>query len=122
MNFPLELTPALTGEDTRRFLMAIRNPKTLELRASKPGPNVGPIWNLDPGEVMYVWRMVAFAISTNPKHHCLPMCADFDVRIADYRERLARTRELDLIADAIVDTVPPSLWHGVARWSRAFGG
>lgn len=121
MNATLELTPDLTGP-ARSFLMAIRNPATGCLRASKPSPSVGPKFGLDAGEVQYVWRMVAFFISSNPQHHCMPVCADFYLPYADYQQRRQRSKELDLLVDAIVDTVAPANWHGVARWSRALGG
>ena len=29
------------------------------------------------GRVAYVWRMVAFQISPNPKHQCMPCTAEF---------------------------------------------
>jgi len=44
-----------------------------KLRASKPKD----------GNAAYIWRMVAFSVSTNPKHHCMPMTADFGVHIPD---------------------------------------
>lgn len=31
------------------------------------------------GNAKYVWRMVAFAVSTDPKQHCMPCTADFGV-------------------------------------------
>lgn len=104
------------------------------LRSSKPTD----------GEAAYVWRMAAFQISTNSKHWCMPITADFGlpaqywgpdreqrkvmiheevsdaIRVAADR-RHARCKELQKIADAICDTVPKDKWHGVMRWAKAFG-
>lgn len=92
------------------------------------------------GEAAYVWRMVAFMISPNRTHQCMPMTADFDmpkeywgpvpsVRDEAYYEavsaaaerRRARCKELDKIVDKMVDTVDKNQWHGVHTWGRAFG-
>ena len=87
------------------------------LRSSKPKH----------GEAAYVWRMVAFSISTNPQHHCMPMGADFDIDIKDANGRWDikavrnRTKELDVLVNSIVNNVPKSQWNGVIRWGQAFG-
>ncbi len=31
------------------------------------------------GAAAYVWRHVAFSLSTNPQHHCMPVTADFGI-------------------------------------------
>ena len=97
------------------------------LRASKP-----PVSKDDPtsGEAAYVWRMVAFQVSPNGKHHCMPCTADFDLPTiywdrtdpSSHDRRRARIKELDAVVDAIVNTVPKNEWHGIRRWSRAFYG
>ena len=46
------------------------------LRSSKPRD----------GNAAYVWRMVAFQISSNYRHHCMPVTADFGVTVpADFQ-------------------------------------
>ena len=91
-----------------------------KLRASKPA---------NAGEAAYVWRMVAFQISPIPAHHCMPVCADFDINVPEslsstdrYHYRRNRAKELGDLADKIVNTIPKDEWHGIARWRRAFYG
>ena len=81
------------------------------LRASKPKTC---------GKASYVWRMVAFQISPNRQHQCMPMCADFDID-GKYDERKAITDKLDGLVKRIVDTVPSDQLHGVNRWGKALG-
>jgi hypothetical protein len=52
--------PLITGKDG-------------EIRASKPKD----------GNAAYVWRMVAFSVSTISRHHCMPVTADFDVVVPE---------------------------------------
>lgn len=95
------------------------------LRASKPKGN---------GRVAYVWRMVAFTISPIRQHQCMPVTADFDVydyyvngtneygrQSFDHSAIREECKRLDAIADAIIDRVPKSEWHGTRSWARAFG-
>ncbi len=72
------------------------------------------------GSAAYVWRMVAFQVSPNPKHQCMPVCATFDL-MGEYEHRKYLAEELDLIVKEIVDAVPPQEWHGIIRWGQAFG-
>jgi hypothetical protein len=90
------------------------------LRASKPTGN---------GDSAYIWRMVAFQISPIGQHHCLPMMADFDIEIPEtvsreerFQWRRNRAKELNAIADKLVNQIPTSKWHGIARWSTAMYG
>lgn len=101
------------------------------LRASKPpvpthkvpsekyGHTYEPI-NPDQGRAAYIWRMVAFQISPNPKHQCVPVCADFDLP-GDFDSRRQESRYCDCIVNEIVNAVPKNQWHGVIRWGQAFG-
>jgi hypothetical protein len=73
------------------------------------------------GKAAYVWRNVAFSVSPIGKHQCLPVTADFDLPENDYHKRRALAKELDKLVDKIVAAVPKSQWHGIRRWSRAFG-
>ena len=108
---------SLTGRDLEIALGCLNKGA---LRASKP---------ISDGESKYVWRHVAFSVSPNAKHQCMPMSADFDLpeqywdrEVENYHEkRRARIKELDLIVDAMVKAVPPSQWYGVSRWRRALG-
>ena len=91
------------------------------LKASKP--KVSKKYS-DPmliGQAAYVWRMVAFQISPNPQHQCMPVCADWDIPVRDYDERREITQRLDNLVDLIVNTVHPTQWHGILRWGNALG-
>jgi hypothetical protein len=94
------------------------------LRSAKPKNN---------GFAAYVWRMVAFQISSNRQHHCMPMTADFDLpqeywgRGVDgtctesANKRREKIKELEIIVDAMVNSVPKNQWKGVIRWGQALG-
>ena len=75
----------------------------------------------------YVWRMVVFSVSKKRQHQCMPVCADFDLPARDstgkWSSSTARemSKELDQVVDVIVNAVPKSQWHGIARWGRALG-
>ena len=69
----------------------------------------------------YVWRMVVFAVSDNPQHQCVPVCADMDLPIEDHNERRALCKTLDALADRIVNLFPPTEWAGTIRWGQAYG-
>jgi hypothetical protein len=90
------------------------------LRASAP-PVPRP-YTADAGLAYYVWRMVAFSVSPNPQHHCMPVTADF---YTPYRfgtpERKALIARGDRIENAVVKSIPPAEWHGIRRWGNAFG-
>lgn len=68
----------------------------------------------------YVWRMVAFAVSPNPVHHCMPTTTGFDLD-GTFEERRALEKELDVFADKIVKCVPVREQAGTMRWARAYG-
>lgn len=107
-----------------------------KLRATKPDRKKD-------GEAAWVWRMVAFSISIKRQHHCMPVMADFDLpdefwpartkgvgfddptwaqKSREAREkRVARKKELQAIADTMIETVPKQGWHGVNRWAHALG-
>ncbi|MDD1711231.1 MAG: hypothetical protein LUQ37_10035 [Methanoregulaceae archaeon] len=96
-----------------------------QLRASKPDPKA----NL--GQSSYIWRMIVFDVSPNPKHQCMPVTADWDIRPPayenfpgdhNYQKRLALTRDiLDPIADKVCKCLPPERRAGLIRWGRALG-
>ncbi len=109
------------------------------LRATKPTIRKDTANEYNDRCSAYTWRMVAFQISPHPAHHCMPMCAEFDLpdfgssgldwQAKDFGEKLhtahAQRRELstrlDALVDRIVNTVPKSQWHGVTRWAQVFG-
>lgn len=72
------------------------------------------------GYVAYLWRMVAFFISPVPQHQCMPCLAFCDLPEQN-DERRAKEKELDALADRIVDTFPKEQWKGVIRWGQALG-
>lgn len=122
---------------TEQMILVSRivNPKTGELRASKPkvlhtvpykssftGETLmGP----DPvtGKAAYLWRMVAFTISPIQAHHCMPVMAEFDLPICrdTSAERRELAKEMDALADLVIATVPAKLHYGTASWASALG-
>lgn len=102
------------------------------LRAAKPKITYGQIVvkgrtlrepNAIQGKTAYVWRLVAFQLSSNPQHQCLPILADFDLPYAEFgsEEQKNLKQELENLVDIIVNSVPKSQWAGVRRWARALG-
>jgi hypothetical protein len=50
----------------------------------------------------------------------LPILADFDLP-GDWQEARLLAKELDVIADKIVNSIPKSQWVGVLRWKGLVG-
>ena len=75
------------------------------------------------GVSAYVWRMVAFQISENPTHHCMPVMA---FCYLPYKWQGLDRKQIENWADeiikAVVDSIPPQQWYGVARWNRVLYG
>ena len=61
----------------RKIAEEVLKGKTAAIRSTKPKN----------GPAAYVWRMVAFIVSRNPQHQCIPAMADFYVDKADYAHR-----------------------------------
>jgi len=120
-----------------RRICATRGKNTGNLRTSKPpikrieheNPlGYYPIWEIKNGEAAFVWRHVAFMISENHRHHCMPVMAFCDLTDGVQKEDgawIKRSREeqkeyekklMDL-AGKIVDLVNPLRWNGVRRWA-----
>lgn len=99
------------------------------VKVSKDNTTAGHLRSTKPkdGEAAYVWRMVAFNVSPNRQHQCMPMTADFDMPDHYWgddgaaKRRRARCKELDVLVDALVKAVPKEQWHGVRRWGHALG-
>jgi len=71
------------------------------------------------GIIDYVWRMVAFQISTMDIHHCMPIMAPFYLPSGMSYEKWNELQdELNGIANEICDTIPVDQWHGIAKWSN----
>ena len=79
------------------------------------------------GKAAYVWREVVFCVSQKPAHQCMPVTAEFDLPAFDengkWSSKVAREmgKELKVLIDKIVNSVPKNEWHGINRWGRAFG-
>lgn len=79
------------------------------------------------GDMKYCWRMIAFHISTNPQHHCMPVTASFDLETNDengqWSARLAhlREKELKIHIDNILNLIPTRKQSGTMRWLKALG-
>lgn len=79
------------------------------------------------GEAKYVWRMLAYYISTNRQHQCMPTTADFDLEALDEngkwsaRVAQAQSKELDVFVENILKTIPSDKLPGILRWRKAFG-
>lgn len=114
----IDLTAANLNEEDMKIAEQIVK-RNGQLYASKP--------KKASGEAQYVWRMVVFMVSNKPAHQCIPVTAEFDLPDKYWNGenahelRRARTKELDKLADAIIDTVPKHQWHGVMRWGHALG-
>lgn len=113
-------------------IVATRGPNKGRLLASKPTVTRHPAGKNDfglalyepdraEGEAAYVWRMVAFYTSPDPRHQCAPCTADFDVPGDWGDEKRARLAELDLVVNAVLATLPVEEWHGVRRWGNVYG-
>lgn len=112
----------LTGDDEKIFGLVVK--KNGEIRATKPVvKHANPLT----GKAAYVWRMVCFIVSPKPYHHCMPVCAVYDLPAYDengkWRSRIADEMAKDLkhIEDEIINAIDMSQWHGVHRWGKALG-
>src|SRR5688500_17864137 len=68
-----------------KAIVATRGKNKGCLRAAKPDVervDIGPRRSsptVESGSAAFLWRWVALAISPLPQHHCMPVCADFDL-------------------------------------------
>lgn len=116
-SIPIDLSSIDLTE--REYRIANRILNKGNLRASKP--TVKPE-DPETGIAAYVWRMVAWSVSDDRKHQCMPVCADFDLpgRYGS-DERKAAQAEGDLLEDKITKSIPPTQWRGILRWGEAYG-
>ena len=141
----VDLQKAFKGSDKglaiAQLVFKVGSDGMCELRASKPKNSMKLHFNLRKyiGEAQYVWRNVAFLVSPNSKHHCMPVMAEFDLpghplyegksyfdlsedeKIMIRLWEKQRKNELKTIEDMIVNLIPKAEWHGVHRWGRALG-
>src|SRR5262245_6200343 len=82
-----------------------------EIRASKP-----PIKDRIDSYAAYVWRMVGFICSCDPKMHHLPVMCYYDLIVASEEERAMVVAELGKLVDKITSLIPPEEWYGARRW------
>lgn len=124
------LRAALSAADYE-LVAGIVNTKTGALRASKPplprrvatadGYDYATAADGRKGMTAYVWRWVAFFVSPISQHHCMPVMAFCDLPGEYGDDQRALMKRLDTLANAVVDTVKASEWHGVRRWARVYG-
>ena len=104
---------------TRGHLRASKPPMDYHVETGEYGWKVKVASELT-GYSAYVWRMVAFFASPNPRHHCMPCTADFDIP-GKWSEKQPIVKALDNLVSRIVDTIPARQQHGVVRWGEALG-
>jgi hypothetical protein len=120
---PLLSSENLTTEEQQIFNLITNKGR---LRATKPSVAKHIVGrykhtsNPIEGYAAYAWRLLAFQLSPNPVHHCMPMTADFDM-VEEYHARRAKCKEIDALCDKLARSVPKSEWHGITRWGRALG-
>jgi len=122
----LDLDAANLTKEERELaqgILATQGPNKGNLRASKPKVTrtkmADGTWQREGGEMAYIWRNVAFMVSPNPKHQCLPMMAFCDLPGEWGDEQRELAARLDDIADRIAATAPAAWLHGgVARWAN----
>jgi len=68
------------------------------------------------GYAAYLWRMVAFMISDNRAHNCIPCMADLYIPIEDREIRNQVIAILDTLDKRIVDQFKPSECTGLKAW------
>lgn len=88
------------------------------IRASKPKN----------GNAAYVWRMVGFSVSRDPRQHCMPMTADFGVEVPDdwkveapvewVEAQVVRTSQRQDDIDFCVKQKGSVRAYHVANWTR----
>jgi len=110
--------------DEEQKIVKLITKKNSVIRSSKPKVIRD---NSITGKAAYVWRMIAFFVSSNRVHQCMPVCAAFDLPAynenGEWKSNISRImeKELDILVKKIVDSFKTSELHGVKRWGKAFG-
>lgn len=95
----------------RQIIRLILKSDGVTIRASKPR-----IRNRIDSYAAYVWRMVSFFCSPNPKLQCMPVMCWYDIIAPSDEERKVVARGLNELVDKITALIPVSEWHGVFKW------
>jgi len=113
------LSERLSAEEMAlvRRIVATQGKNKGSLRAAKPKVVAN---DLESGKAAYLWRMVAFSASPLRQHMCLPVMADFDIT-APREERKRIAKDLDALANIVLDVIPRAQHHGTRAWGRALG-
>jgi hypothetical protein len=111
----IHLDAVLMTQDETEIVQRIVKPDGT-LRASMP-----PHKDAQGGRAAYVWRMIAFQVSPNPRHHCMPIAAEFNLKDEDWDNRREVIQWLDDLVKRLVDAVSMQEWHGIHRWRRVLG-
>ena len=113
----------LNLNDVEKQIVSLIVKKNGEIRSTKPKVTSDPLT----GKAAYVWRMVMFYASDKAQHHCMPVCADFDLPAFDennkWKSSIARemSKELRVIEDEILKQIPSDKLHGLNRWKTVLG-
>jgi len=118
---PLNI-PTMMHPDHRAIVVEALLP-SYDLRKSKP-PKAS-------GRGQYVWRMLAYYLSTERRHQCFPIGCDYDLwdglrtelgREPTREERKAATLECETIIDEMIAANSPPLTSGAVRMYMALYG
>jgi hypothetical protein len=130
MNMPeinLDAIANLTDEEKSIVKQTLNKGR---LRASKPKKQEtytyqGRLYRRNlKGESAYVWRMLCFYLIDQHPHSCMPVSADFevcDVSVPQSEVR-KRVKELDIIVDKVMASLPSHVKRGLMRWQRVLLG
>lgn len=92
------------------IIRRIVKPKSFQLKGSRP-----KLHDSDESRyAAYVWRMVAFYVSPNSQHHCIPTTCFWWLPKGSDGKVMQR---LNGLVDKITATVPRQEWWGVRAWS-----
>lgn len=73
------------------------------------------------GMTAYVWRMVAFAISPNRQHSCMPVMCEIELPGSGADRRALAKMLDDEVVKVVVDMFPLRHQYGTMRWGYALG-
>lgn len=120
----LELAKGIAKKDGTLRASKPKTSKQIEIKTDDPEAYFGTKFiysttvEAKQGETAYIWRMVAFAISTRSQHQCMPCTADFWLE-GTVKASRRRAKELDVIVEKILKNHP--VQPGIMRWGKALG-
>jgi hypothetical protein len=121
---PIDAMCADLDDHGERLVRAAFKGKSGTLRASKPFRTIDP----DADDALfkacanYVWRMLCFDLVASRPHNCMPVTADWDLRIVlndhSIRPGPARTAKdkLDATITRAESALPPGSLRGALSW------